>query len=266
MLLAAFAAPALAQQESGPATAASAGAGLAQQLSNPIANLISIPFQHNFDWGLGQDGDGFRYTLNTQPVIPFAISPDANVISRTIVPIIAQRNLTGPGTDQFGLGDTVQSFFFSPKAASASGVVWGAGPVFLIPTATDQALGGGKWGIGLTGVVLKIAGQNTYGMLANHIWSIAGKSDRADISNSLFQPFFSHTTKKATTFSLNSETTYDWLRDSWSIPVSVSVTQLIMVGRQPVSIGPSLKYWIESPTGGPDWGLRMNVTLLFPKK
>jgi hypothetical protein len=266
LLLAALAAaPALAQQPEPAAKPAGGAADLAQQLANPVASLISVPVQTNYDWGWGADGDGFRFTANVQPVIPVSLNTDWNIISRTILPIIAQNDVTGPGTSQFGLGDTVQSLFFSPKAPSASGVVWGAGPVFLVPTATDRALGSGKWGVGPTGVVLKIAGPVTYGVLANHIWSFAGSSTRADVSATFVQPFFSYTTSSATTWGLNSETSYDWIGDNWLIPVNATVSQLVRIGKQPISIGGGVKYWIESPAGGPDWGLRLSVTLLFPK-
>jgi hypothetical protein len=262
LLSLAFAAPALAQDPAAPSAGA---ADLAQQLSNPVASLIQVPMQNNFDWGWGLDGKGFRYTGNIQPVVPVSLGNDWNMISRTILPIIAQNDVTGPGTSQAGLGDVVQSFFFSPKAASASGIVWGAGPVVLVPTATDQALGTGKWGLGPTGVVLKIDGQLTYGALANHIWSVAGKSSRNDVSATFVQPFIAFTTRKATTFALNSETTYDWLGDTWLVPINASVSQLVPIGKQPVSIGGGVKYWVASPTGGPDWGLRLSIALLFPK-
>lgn len=129
-------------------------ADLAKQLSNPIASLISVPFQVNYDRGYGPD-DGHRVTLNIQPVIPISLNEDWNLISRTILPVISQDDIAGPSGDQFGLGDTVQSFFFSPKEPTAGGIIWGAGPVFLIPTATDDLLGGEKWGIGPTVVALK---------------------------------------------------------------------------------------------------------------
>jgi hypothetical protein len=242
-----------------------AGADLAIQLTNPVASLIQVPVQNNFDWGWGLDGDGFRYTANIQPVIPMSLNSDWNLISRTILPVIAQNDVTGPGTSQSGLGDVVQSLFFSPSRPSAAGVVWGTGPVVLVPTATDRALGTGKWGMGPTGVVLKIDGQLTYGALANHIWSVAGKTSRADVSATFVQPFIAYTTRKATTFSLNSETTYDWRGDTWLVPINVAVSQLVPIGSQPVSIGGGVKYWLASPTGGPDWGLRLTVSLLFPK-
>jgi hypothetical protein len=258
-LLLAVAPPAFAQSAPG------SDADLAQQLANPVASLIQVPVQNNFEWGYGLDGDGFRYTANIQPVIPMSLNSDWNLISRTILPVIAQNDVTGPGTSQFGLGDTVQSLFFSPARPSASGVVWGAGPVFLVPTATDRVLGTEKWGIGPTGVILKIDGQFTYGALANHIWSFAGKDSRGDISATFVQPFLSYTTRTATTWTIQTETTYDWLADSWSVPVAASVSQLVKVGNQPISLGGGVRYWLASPTGGPDWGLRFSVAFLFPK-
>lgn len=173
----------------------------------------------------------------------------------------AQSGSPNPGTT----GGTVQSQFFLPAKPSASGVVWGAGPVFRLPTATDRALGSEKWGIGPTGVVLKIDGQWTYGALANHIWSLAGKDNRGDVSATFIQPFIAYTTRKATTWTVQTETTYDWLGDNWSIPVAGAVSQLVKVGNQPISIGAAGRYWLASPTGGPDWGLRLTVTALFPK-
>ena len=155
---------------------------LAKQLSNPIASLISVPLQSNFDFGAGVDDDGFAYTLNVQPVIPISISDDWNMISRTIVPIAFRDYLPPPDGNTFGLGDITQSLFFSPKTPGPGGIIWGVGPVFLIPTATDDFLGTGKFGIGPTAVVLKQAGPWTVGVLGNHIWSVAGEDDREDVN------------------------------------------------------------------------------------
>lgn len=240
-------------------------ADLAQQLTNPVASLIQVPVQNNFDWGYGADGSGFRYQANIQPVVPMSLNSDWNMISRTILPVIGQTDVTGPATSQFGLGDVVQSLFFSPTKPSPSGFIWGAGPVLLVPTASDAALGGGKWGVGPTAVVLKIAGPITYGALANHIWSFAGKDSRADVSATFVQPFFAYTTKSATTYSINSETTYDWQNDVWLVPINIAISQLVVLGKQPVSIGAGARYWVESPRGGPDWGMRLSIAMLFPK-
>ncbi len=109
-------------------------ANLAKELSNPVASLISVPFQNNFDYKIGPNRNGFRYTMNFQPVIPVALNKDWNLISRTIVPIVAQSNVVGT-TTQGGLSDTVQSFFFSPNKTTP--FIWGAGPALLIPTSTS---------------------------------------------------------------------------------------------------------------------------------
>jgi hypothetical protein len=241
---------------------------LAQQLANPVANLISVPFQFNYSTGFdGPDGsDGDRLVLNIQPVIPFSLNEEWNLITRTIVPVVYQDNvLIDANSTQFGLGDTVQSFFLSPKRPGPGGAIWGVGPVFLWPTATNDSLGTEKWGVGPTGVVLFQQGPWTYGALANHIWSYAGNDDRADVNASLIQPFVNYTTRFATTFGVSSEASYNWTAEHWTVPINVSVSQLLRLGRQPVQIGGGFRYYAEVPDGGPDWGARLTLTLLFPR-
>ncbi len=242
--------------------------GLAKKLANPIASLISVPLQSNFDCNIGPADDGCRYTLNIQPVIPISITEDWNVISRTILPVTYQFDVLPGEGDQFGLGDTVQSFFFSPKAPSSfGGIIWGVGPALLIPTGTDKLLGSEKFGIGPTAVVLKQSGPWTFGILANQIWSVAGDDDRDDISSTFLQPFVSYTTKDAWTFSLNTKSTYNWEDNEWSVPVNLAASKLLRLGKQPVSIGAGLRYWAESPEDkGPEgFGGRLIVTFLFPE-
>jgi hypothetical protein len=253
--------------QSAPAPPAAADAeNLAKKLSNPVASLISVPLQSNFDFKIGPDDDGWRYQLNVQPVIPVSIGEDWNVIFRTITPLIYQNDIFPGAGDQFGLGDITQSLFFSPKAPSSfGGLIWGVGPVFLIPTATDDLLGGKKFGLGPTLVVLKQTGPWTVGILANHIWSVAGDDDRPDISSTFLQPFVAYTTKDAWTFTLNTESSYDWKGKQWSVPVNAQVTKLLRFGKQPVSIGAGVRYWAESPENGPEgFGGRLIMTFLFP--
>lgn len=239
---------------------------LAKQLSNPVANLISVPFQNNFDFGGGRDDDGFRYTLNVQPVIPVSISEDWNMISRTILPILYQEDYVDDGGwDQTGLGDTLQSLFFSPKAPTASGMIWGIGPAFLLPTGTNDSLGSEKWGAGPTGLFLFQKSAWTYGALANHIWDVAGDEDRADISSTFIQPFLAYGAGGGVTYTVNTESTYDWEREQWTVPINFMVTKVTKLGGQMVSLGGGLKWVAEAPEGGADWGVRLNLVLLFPK-
>jgi hypothetical protein len=238
---------------------------LAKSLANPVAALISVPLQFNADRRLGPDDDGTRQQLNVQPVVPVSLDADWNLISRTVVPVVRQRDVA-PGTGrQFGLGDTVQSLFLSPSAP-VDGLTWGAGPVLLLPTGTDPLLSGRKWGLGPTGVVLKQAGPWTYGALANHIWSVAGSASRADISATFIQPFVSYTTPDAVTYALNTESTYDWEGRQWTVPVNAVASKVMRLGDQLVSVGGGLRYWADSPKAGPEGlGLRVSLTLLFPR-
>jgi hypothetical protein len=249
-----------------PAFAAAQDANYAKELANPLAALISMPIQANYDEDFGLDDEGAVLKINVQPVIPFSIGPDWNLISRTILPILNYDDVPVAGTSEFGLGDTVQSLFFSPKSLTAGGWIWGAGPVFLIPTATDEVLGSEKWGIGPTAVALRQAGPWTYGALANHIESFAGTSRRADVSATFIQPFLTYITPTQTTLAINSESTYDWETNKWSVPINLTAAQMLRFGDQLVQIGGGLRYWVTTPDAGPeDWGLRLQFTLLFPK-
>ena len=242
---------------------------LAKQLSNPIASLISVPMQLNYDTNIGSSDDGNKLLLNVQPVIPFSLTENWNLISRTIVPLISQSDVFPGMGGQSGLGDIVQALFFSPKAPTAGGMIWGVGPQFLIPTATDDLLGGEKWGTGPTAVFLKQQGAWTYGALIGQIWSFAGEDSRDDISLTNMQPFLAYVTPKAVTYSVNLESTYNHKAVSgqeWSIPVNLGVSKLLRLGQQIVTIQGGVRYWADSPDNGPDdWGARLAFTLLFPK-
>jgi len=239
---------------------------LAMQLSNPVAALISVPLQLNYDQDIGPADDGDRWLLNAQPVVPFDLNDEWNLISRTILPVVRQSDIfPGAGT-QTGIGDVVQSVFFSPKAPTASGWIWGAGPVLLLPTGSDDLLTTDKWGAGPTAVVLKQSNGWTRGVLANHIWSFAGDDDRADVNATFLQPFLTYTTPTQWTFAINTESTYDWENEQWSVPVNANVSKLMRFGTQLVSVGGGVRYWADSPDSGAEGlGLRLTVTLLFPR-
>jgi hypothetical protein len=239
-------------------------AELAKQLSNPISSLISVPFQSNFDFGAGPEGDGFQYKLNLQPVVPFSITEDWNLVARLIVPVVSQHDVFGTSS-QSGLSDSVLSFFFSPKAPTSGGWIWGAGPVLLLRTATDALLGTEKWGAGPTLVVLKQDGGWTYGSLVNHIWSYAGESSRQDVNSTFLQPFLAYTTKRQTSYDFSTESTYDWTNRQWTVPLVFQVAQLVTIGKRPVQFQLGGRYYAEKPASGPDWGLRFGIVLLFPK-
>ena len=210
-------------------------AELAKKLQNPVANLISVPLQSNWDFSIGS-AKAMRYLLNVQPVIPFSLTAEWNLITRTIVPFIHAEAPVAGGRDTGGLGDIVQSFFLSPSAPTSRGWIWGVGPVFLYPSASDDALGAEKWGAGPTAVFLKQDSGWTYGLLANHIWSFAGEDSRADVSTTFLQPFVSFTTKTYTTFALNTESTYDWENKRWIVPLNATVAQMLKIGGQPIQL------------------------------
>jgi hypothetical protein len=244
-----------------PAAAQPSEADLAAQLANPVAALISVPFQNNLDFGGGR-GDAFRYTLNIQPVVPISLTSDWNLILRTILPVAYNERVFSDY--RFGLGDVTQSFFFSPSQP-VNGITWGVGPALLYPTGTD-GLGQRQWGAGPTGVALRQSGPWIYGALVNHIWGMGGAPDGTEAVNTTFlQPFINYVTPSQTSFFLNTETTYDWSRRQWTVPINAGVNQLVTIGGQNVQVGAGIRYYAEKPDGGPDWGIRLNLVFVFPR-
>jgi hypothetical protein len=235
---------------------------LAKQLANPVASLISVPFQNNFDFNVGPF-EGFRYALNIQPVIPISLNEKWNMISRTIIPVISQSDVTGIGNNDTGLGDIAQSIFFSPKEVK-NGLVWGVGPVLLLPTATNDVLGVNKWGVGPNGLVLKLHGQWTYGALVNHIWSYAG-SGLNDVNASFFQPFATYATKTGASYTIASENTQDWDNDFFGGFTGIYYAKVTKFGKQMVQLSAGPKVYYGNNPFNPDWGVRANIILLFPK-
>lgn len=241
-------------------------ADLAQELANPLADLMSIPIQMNYDRNIGVRDEGSKLQTNVQPVVPISLGPDWNVITRTIVPIIWQDDIYPGAGSQFGLGDINLSLFFSPRKPTAGGLIWGAGPVLLLPTATDSLLGSDKWGAGPAGVALTARGPWTLGGLANHVWSYAGDKYRPEISNTFLQPFAAYTWSSALTLSVQSESTYNWKSEKWSVPLNVSLAKLTRWGKLPVSLQAGIGYWLTAPDTGPEgWRFRLQATFVLPK-
>ncbi len=247
-----------------PEQAEGSAAALAKKLANPIAAMISVPFQNNFDAGMGPSDDGYRYTMNFQPVVPIPLSANWNLISRTIVPFIHQSDVVGTSS-QTGTGDILQSLIVSPKRVKRA--VWGVGPIFLIPSATHDSLGAGKLAMGTTMVVLKQHKGWTGGALLWQLWSVAGDHARPDVNTTFLQPFFSFTTRTAWTIGVNTESTYDWTAEQWATPIHLNISKLVHFGTQPMSFGAGPRCWAASPAGGPrGCAVRFTVTALFPRR
>lgn len=248
----------------GTALAENRATELAKSLANPLAAMITVPSQLNFDENIGPDEKGSMIQLNIQPVLPFTLSEDWYLISRTIIPLTDQEDIPVEGEGESGLGDVLQSLFLSPAEIEEEGWIWGVGPAILLPTASDETLGTEKWSIGPTAVALKQVGPWTVGALANHVWSVAGDDDRDSVNASYLEPWVSYVTSTNTTVSVSTETTYDWQTEDWGVPVNFIVDQLFQIGEQYIQVGGAVKYWADSTTDGPqDFGFRLQVTFLF---
>lgn len=243
---------------------------LAKQAQNPVADLISLPFQWNINFETGPL-EKTQHILNIQPVVPFNLNKDWNLITRTIVPLMSQPPFL-PGQDrEYGIGDVQFSVFFSPVKPTSGGWIWGAGVIAQLDTATDDQLGQGKWGLGPTAVALTIRGPWVIGGLINHVWDVAGDDDRPDVNRTLIQPFVNYNFPKIAgrylTFSpiITADWEADDSGDRWTIPLGLGIGQVMRWGKQPVNLSVAYYYNVEKPDFGANQQLRLQLQLLFPK-
>ncbi|HET9831069.1 MAG TPA: hypothetical protein VFP91_05155 [Vicinamibacterales bacterium] len=238
---------------------------LAKKLSNPISDLVSVPFQFNWEQKVGPL-ELSQFVLNVQPVIPFTLNPDWNLILRVIVPFVGQPPFFPGDLGEFGIGDMTTSFFFSPQ--SKGGFTVGFGPAVVTPQSYQPTISSGKYSIGPTAVALNQSGKSTIGVLWNQVWSFAGDPRRRSVNQMFLQPFFAYQATKTITLTVQSETTADWnaTTDNWTVPINFLISKLSSFGVFPASYQFGAGVYPVHPSLGPQWKIRANIVILLPRK
>ena len=233
---------------------------LAQKAANPIANMISVPFQNNTDFGLGPY-DRARNVLNIQPVVPLA---EGKIITRTVVPFAWLPDLTTESeSSSSGIGDIVFTAFYVPGGGET---MWGLGPVVEFPTG-GASRGSEKWSVGPSFVALKVNGPWTLGVLANNVWSVAGEADRSSVNRGLLQYFIVRQIGGGWYINSAPVNTVNWEAASgekWTVPLGGGGGKLLFLGRLPVNLQSQAYFNVVKPDSGPDWQLRFQAQVLLP--
>jgi len=244
-------------------------AELARKAQNPIANMISLPFQLNWNFDTGPlEKD--QKILNIQPVYPITLNDDWNLVTRTILPIISQPPFAPGQGRENGIGDINFSAFFSPKKPTSGGWIWGAGPILVMNTASDDRLGQGAWSLGPAGVFLKMSGPWVTGALINNVWSISEDSGLSDVNQMLIQPFINYNfpDKPGRYLSFSPIITANWEAESgqeWTIPLGLGIGQVMKFGKQPVNLQLASYYNVVRPDNASRWQIRAQLVFMFPK-
>jgi len=236
---------------------------LKQAMQNPIASLYVLPFQNNTQFGIGPEKRTQNVT-NIQPVIPVGIGKNVNLIVRTIIPLTNQP--IADNESKFGLGDVALSLFFTPKKPGK--LIWGVGPAIGLPTATDPVLGTGKWSAGPAIIALIQPNGWTFGFTVQNTWSFAGKSERQDVNAFYSQVFVVKNLKNGWYVNSAPIITANWQAESgqqWLLPLGVGAGKLFRVGKLPINAQVGYYNYVVAPDNGPDWQLRAQINLLFPK-
>ncbi len=239
-----------------------ATAELARAAQNPVASMISLPFQNNTNFNFGPR-EKTQNILNIQPVWPIELNEDWNLITRTIVPVISQPAFTPSQDRENGLGDTLFTAFLSPKASGQW--IWGLGPAILLPTSTDDRLGAGEWGAGPSAVFLTMPGRWVIGSLFSNIWSF---TDDTEVNLFTWQPFVNYNLDDGWYLTSAPLINANWEADSddtWTVPFGGGVGKIFRIESQPINAQASAYYNVEKPDFGADWQLRLQLQFLFPK-
>jgi hypothetical protein len=263
-LLICLSALALGQSASTPG-AGSSTEDLQKATQNPVASLISVPLQNNTNFGVGQY-NRTQDVLNIQPVIPMRLTQNWNLITRVIQPIVSQPYPTETTGGEYGFGDMNPTFFLAPSKPKK--IIWGVGPAFVIPTATNSILGQGKFSLGPSFVGLAQPGHWTIGVLVNNVWSVAGSGSRPNVNQMLLQYFINYNLKKGWFVTLQPIITANWNASSgnvWTVPFGGGVGRIMKLGAQPVNIAAQFYGNAVYPSGSSPWGMRLQIAFLFPK-
>ena len=238
---------------------------LQKATQNPVASLISVPLQNNTNFDIGPL-DRTQNVLNIQPVIPMRISEDWNLITRIIMPLVFQPDVTQLNVGTLGLGDLNPTFFLSP--AKPHKLIWGMGPAFVLPTATNKVLGQGKWSGGPSVVALVQPGHWTLGVLVSNVWDFAGESDKPAVNQMLLQYFINYNLKKGWFTTWQPIITANWKATSgnvWTVPYGGGIGRIMKIGAQPLSLALQFYGNPVRPAGTSPWSMRAQVAFLYPK-
>ena len=257
-----------------PQQQAALQAAIIKTSQNPVGNIAIVPFQSNFNYGVGPY-TRFQYNLNVQPVVPFMLSKNMNLIARTIIPVIDNPSFAPPQAcasaagcgSTFGIGDIQEQLFFAPKTKPGA-LIWGAGPIFQFPSASPGTLGAGKWAAGPALVGLLMPGKIVTGILVTQLWSFAGQANRPNISAALFQPFFNYNLKGGWAISTAPILTANWnaTQDKWAIPLGLGTSKTFKLGDQLMQLSAFYYTYVARPVSSPQTNLKVVWSLLYPIK
>ena len=243
------------------------------QLANPVSSVWSIVFQNNFTFLEGDPSDKtrFLYNLNFQPVLPVPLTDNWNLITRPVFPFIFGQPVLNTGSEfdsKSGLGDIAMVNLLSPN--KASGFLWGLGPTWIFPTATNDNLGQEKWQVGPAAVGLFLSKDWIFGAFPQQWWSYAGKDDRPDTSQMNIQYFVWRLLPGAWQFGTGGpNVTINWKADDdnkVNLPIGAGVAKTVKLGNLPVKFQIEGSYSVvHQDFLSPRWNIRFTITPVIPR-